>query len=552
MNSKITLATFFLASTLGMVGCNKKSDDPIPATFEPVTFKFGSESTAVTISNPSQQVKNLPRSCDVTNMAASVALPAGYSITPDPSALKDYTKGVTFTITNAGGGTYTVQIFAPAYHSVDNPYGIYNVKQLSDIRFGLNDSYVLMNDIVMPELSAANAAATTGISDYAGHGWFSIGATYVNGGHVIFRGSLDGQNHTIKNFVSIYRGNNPNPDGIDPARNGKNTDGLFGYAIGATFKNIHIQPGTAGIADFTPDGAYGNVGALVGLADSSNISNCRVTGTSLITGGQYTGGLIGKAMNSQVAKCYVTLTPATGSYALITGGDGGGLIGSVFGSQVSDSYASGSLMGAGTIGGLIGSANTTNVNSCFASVAVTETPFNTAASLIAPNSLGGLIGLVTSNTATVIQNCYATGSVSGANGTNTDFHKGTRIGGLIGSIGNSPVLKVNFCYANGAVSRIWTNASSPFLIGGLVGTTANNVFITSSLCTSYWDKSTTGQDFLGGGNASLAPDNGHTANAESTADMKLASTYVNWDFSAIWVISAGTNNGYPTLRSINK
>ena len=32
-----------------------------------------------------------------------------------------------------------------------------------------------------------------------------LDATYVNGGHVIFRGSLDGQNHVIKNFTSIYQ-----------------------------------------------------------------------------------------------------------------------------------------------------------------------------------------------------------------------------------------------------------------------------------------------------------------------------------------------------------
>jgi hypothetical protein len=61
-----------------------------------------------------------------------------------------------------------------------------------------------------------------GISDYGQYGWYSIGSRYVDGGHVIFRGSLDGQNHVIKNFTSTYRpSNNPLPAGIDPGRYAK-------------------------------------------------------------------------------------------------------------------------------------------------------------------------------------------------------------------------------------------------------------------------------------------------------------------------------------------
>src|SRR4029079_11417141 len=108
---------------------------------------------------------NMPRGVDAKQLAASAVLPAGYSITPAPGSAQDYTKGVTYTVTNSNGKTYTVQITIPSYDAVTNPYGIYTPKQLSDIRKGLTDSYVLMNDIQLPDLTAANAASTTGISD---------------------------------------------------------------------------------------------------------------------------------------------------------------------------------------------------------------------------------------------------------------------------------------------------------------------------------------------------------------------------------------------------
>ena len=200
-------------------------------------------------------------------------------------------------------------------------------------------------------------------------------------------------------------------------------------------------------------------------------------------------------------------------------------------------------------------ANTCTIKTCYASGNVAEIPYNAFGSLIAPNSLGGLIGTVSSAspaTDYIIQNCYALGAVTGANGSNTDFHKATRIGGLIGQIANSsgPV-SVTFCYATGHVTRVWTNATAPFLIGALAGNTPNDVFITSAVCTNYWDKTTTGQTNLGGGNGALAQDNGFTANGKTTAEMKTAATYANWDFSAVWNIGSGTNNGYPYLRTVS-
>jgi len=555
MKFKLLIALTLVVS--GIVSCKKGSDDPQPGGFEAITFKFGADATSISIDQATKTLKNMPRGTDVTQLVATAVLPAGFSISPDPTTPKDYTKTVTYTITNAQGGKYTMQITVPVYDAVSNPYGVYNAKHLSGIRNGLNDSYVLINDIVLPDLTATDAAATVGISDYATYGWYSIGTAYVNGGHVIFRGSLDGQNHTIKNLRSIFREGLDQPQGIDAGHNGKSMDGLFGYAAHATFKNIGIQLASAGInGNSVSSGSYSPVGALIGRADTCTFINCFVSGNGTITGGQQVGGLIGRASYSNISKCYSAIANQAGSFSINAFGDAGGLIGSAFNSEIIDSYSSTSVLSAVNVGGLIGSISTSTVKTCYASGNVTELQQNTTGGLIPFNALGGLIGSVSavSPSNSLIQNSYATGSVSGANGSNISFHQGSRIGGLIGQISNATTgpVSVTFCYATGTVSRVHTSTVVPYLIGGLVGTTANNIFISSSNCTNYWDKEKTGQTYLGGGNSALAQDNGFTTNGKTSSEMKTGSTFVNWDFSSVWIMSAGSNNGYPYLRSINR
>ncbi|MBO9203912.1 MULTISPECIES: DUF5018 domain-containing protein [Niastella] len=544
-----TIGTFLLA--VGLFSC-KKDKDGGAASFQSITFKFGADSTAITIDNAVQEIKHMPRGIDVTKLAAAAVLPAGYSISPDPSTATDYTKGVTYTVKTGEGKTYTVQITVPVYDPVNNPYGIYNAKQLSNVRNGLNESYMLMNDIQLPALNAAGSSST-GISDYEDYGWYSIGTKYVDGGPVVFRGSLDGQNHVIKGLTCLFR-DNTQPTGIDAGHRYKSNSGLFGYAVKATFKNIGIQLAATGIVERSADGSngLGYIGSLAGFTDSCTFTNCYVNGNNtVVTGSQYTGGLIGSAQNATVSKCYANITAPAGSYA-VSANDAGGLIGTAYNSEIADSYAACSILGTVNVGGLVGAVNSCTVKTSYASGNVVELPFNTTSSLTAPNSMGGLVGTLSSipTIACKIQNCYATGAVTGANGTNSDFHKGTRIGGLVGQIATSAnIVLVTNCYVCGVVSRVHTSATAPFLIGALVGTTPNGIFITSGTCTNYWDKTTTGQTNLGGGNGNFAFDNAFTTNGKTTQEMKAAATYANWDFSSVWSVASGTNNGYPYLRS---
>jgi len=544
-----------LVTMIIVISCKKNEDVPLPVEHKAVTFKFGQDAISFVIDQDSQIVKNMPRTTDVTQLTATVELPTGYKISPEPGTAKDYTSPVTYTITNDRGQTYTKKIVVPVYDSLNNPYGVYTAKHLNDIRNGLNKSYVLMNDIELPEMTDANAAEKTGISDYATKGWYSIGSKFVNGGNVVFRGAIDGQNHVIKNFTSSFRGANEMPAGVDAGRSGKSYDGLFGYAARATFKNIGVQLASAGINDVATDGgSYGNVGGLIGNADTCTVTNCFVTGNATISAGQYTGGLIGRTTYSTISKSYSALTPAAGRFGISSGGDAGGLIGYMMYTDVTDSYSSNSIISAGNIGGLVGNINTSTIKSSYATGNVTEIAFNANPGFVPTNVMGGLVGAATSATSsrTIIENCYAVGAVAGANGSYTTFHKATRIGGLIGQVSSAVPVSVTNCYAAGQVSRAVSNTTAPFYIGGLIGNTVNNILVKDGASTNYWDKEKTGQNTLGGGNATTAADNGFTVNGKTSADMKTQASFVNWDFSTVWTISSEKNNGYPILRSNNR
>ncbi len=544
-----------LALLTGAFACHKnQAAAPAPPPPPPVLpvnvqFEFGSGNSPITIDSTNKILRNLPAGCNLQKLAATVVLPSGYNISPDPSTVQDYTKGVNFTITGSQG-SYNIKLTALPYDTVTNPYGIYTVKDLSNVRHYLNGYFVLMNDIQLPGLTDANADATTGISDYDTYGWYSIGSHYVNGGHIIFRGSIDGRNHVIKGLSIAYRGSGAvMPAGTDTVpHSGKSNEGIFGYAIGGRFKNIGIQL-AGGIVGISSDEARGGVGALVGYADTCKFDNCYVTGTGTVSGGQDVGGLVGALRTGIATRCYSSITHSSGNFAVI---NGGGLIGSAYFSTITSCNTNADVTGTYTLGGLIGSVSTCTIQNSYAAGTVVEAA-SIGGSLIPFNTLGGLIGFVTSiaPSSTLINNCYSVGTVTGASTGNASYLGSSSIGGLIGNISpNASKVTVGNCYAAGAVTRTFNNTdpSTP-LIGGMVGNTFNGVFATAGgTSTNYWDRQTTTQTNLGGGSAVIAQDNGLTANGKTTTELKTQATYSGWDFTATWGIDQSKNNGYPYLR----
>ncbi len=181
------------------------------------------------------------------------------------------------------------------------------------------------------------------------------------------------------------------------------------------------------------------VGGMVGWTDKGMITFCQATG--IVKGFFDVGGLIGFSgyQNStiQVSNCHATgkvIGNGAGNYCI------GGLVG-YSGGIINNCYATGTVDGEESIGGLIGEHGGKTTNS-YASGNV-KGSFD----------IGGLIGFNGfPGSLTVVEDCYAAGSVTGYR----VFNYG--IGGLAGYSGGA----INKCYALGAIS-------GEDAVGGLVG-----------------------------------------------------------------------------------
>ena len=147
-----------------------------------------------------------------------------------------------------------------------------------------------------------------------------------------FRGTFDGQGHSIHNY------------------NGES--GIFGSVEGATIKNV-------GMDNAIMSNSKG--GALVYHAKNSEITNCWMTG--LVTAGGTCGGLIGEITDSTVSSCLVDMSISNSTSSSYSGN----LIGKVNGNcTISNSgginHRSGNALHTDLIGVLNGVANVTN---CF-------------------------------------------------------------------------------------------------------------------------------------------------------------------------------------------
>lgn len=150
--------------------------------------------------------------------------------------------------------------------------------------------------------------------------------------------------------------------------------------------------------------------------------------------------------------------------------------------------------------------------------------------------VGGLVGNV-DNAARTIINCYSRANVSGSG----------MVGGLVGTITSS---RIENSYAAGEVTLV-NPSNDPYygdhgnlialykdFIGGLVG--ANNPYSdeygVNVLKSIYYDNNVSKQNDDGKGTK------------KSSADMKIKSTFTDWDFDTIWDINPNINDGYPHFK----
>src|SRR6218665_1597431 len=246
----------------------------------------------------------------------------------------DFSLPVTFTVIAPDGTTaknYTVGIVP--YDAKANPYGIYTVKHLVDVANGLDKSFLLMNNIDLPNADAAGAAVT-GISDYAAAGWKPLGE------HHNFAGIFDGGNFSINNLYV-------NREWVSA--------GLFGRTQG-TVKNLGVN----GIISRTAVTGM-NAGILAGFS-SGIIDKCYVAGnvsSALAPSSFSAGGLVGHVSGGTISNSYATGNVSSTSTSSTSTSAAGGLAGYVERGAISNSYATGnvSVPSSSSAGGLTGRNN---------------------------------------------------------------------------------------------------------------------------------------------------------------------------------------------------
>jgi hypothetical protein len=244
-----------------------------------------------------------------------------------------------------------------------------------------------------------------------GSGWTPIGEPDHE-----FRGTFDGNGHTIKNLYILA--------------NGTSNSGLFGIIHGATLKNFGVE---SGVIEGTV-GDSSNLG-LVGIAQNSstidqvfNGIHISVSGASGNSGTVRAGGISGRLLDgSEIINSYntgnvsVTNVSESNIYPQV-----GGIAGFVDSSHIYRSY------------------NIGNITSLSASSTV--------------DNAGGIVGAATGgSTAPLLINVYNLGDVEG--------RTGFSVGGILGN-GSSAI--INYAYTAGKI----TSASDLFDRRG-IGNTSN-------------------------------------------------------------------------------
>lgn len=284
--------------------------------------------------------------------------------------------------------------FAGGDGTKENPWKIKTREQLAALSNYLGSKgsgryFCLSSDI----LFSAEDFAAGGEFYNKGLGWQPIGSQ--TDANQMFRGSLDGRGHVIRNLTV----NRPQAPDI----------GLFGYTRGAIIKDLRLE-------NLTFTGST-NVGGLTGTDRGSTFQNVSVTGT--VSGQKTIGGLVGYAENTILTRCgsdcQVSASLLSMNYTEIS--SAGGLMG--YGQEVeaAECYALGTLScttsayegrtsGYIYAGGLIGCLKSGSVARSFVKGIVSG---STAAPSSAGDAyVGGLVGYLHVST---VEDSYTQGNI---------------------------------------------------------------------------------------------------------------------------------------------
>lgn len=284
-----------------------------------------------------------------------------------------------------------------------------------------------------------------------------------------------------------------------------------------------------------------HIGGLVGsFGQELRAFDSRSSGTIEIYQGYYIGGIIGNLSGKgSMFNCHSKTSIKCSNYLHCAGGlEGGGnfsinncffigniesasgdniggLVGYGYGKEntIIDSYSKINLKvdeTSGNIGGLVGAGNN-NIIRCFSEGEIT---LKNHGDIL---YVGGVIGKFSGNSSTSINNSY---SKIVLNIKSDEVCQG--IGGFLGGTDYSSSFSIWHCYFSGKI-----NVTDGIYIGAFGGEYGNYPNVTecyynSTACNLYDEY----------------------AEAKTAAEMKKASTFINWDFVDIWDIEEGKDTPY--------
>lgn len=391
---------------------------------------------------------------------------------------KDYEQITTMYGQNGNGH------FTTGEGTKEDPYLVSTLDDLKAINDGLSYHYKLTGDI-----------DATGVTTSMG----------------ILTGGLDGDNHSISNYV-IKGG------------------GLFSSLDGAEVTNLKL-------ADIKVTSNSNQAGALARKATDSTIDNVHVINPA-IKSAYYAGGLFAEISNTSIDNSSVEGDSSESYIESIS--YVGGLVGQMDTSKpstISNSHATIEIRGVKSLGGLVGiSSPTSTIEKSYydGDIKVKTTLEYTESESI----VGGLVGLGNGS----ISESYSKGTITEIGGSDDTDRVGGLVGYFRGNINNS-YSHMNIIVKGDEVGGLVglqegsiLNSYAKGIVGfrskggGLVGSK-----VSGATTLSYWDTEASGVEVSAAGSG------------KTVEQMLTPTTYMTWD-TAIWDMKQGS---YPTLKAVS-
>jgi len=399
-------------------------------------------------------------------------------------------------------GTTNWGFIIPITHQTTVPVGytgIYTPQDLDSVRNNLSGNYIMMNNI-----------------DLASWGnWMPIGSGASNN---YFSGIFDGNGYAIRNMQIE----------IEDVTSLEYV-GIFGYISQGSINNLALKSGNINIT-YAPNSVAGKVGGIAGmLLNSGRIDNCFYEGVVFNQSQDsaiIAGGIVGSASGT-INNCYSKGSVVSKSESNTKLVRSGGIAGYSNG-PISNCYNDCTVLsysGADSIaGGITGETQGSLLQKCYNSGLVGASS-TTDSGYARAGGISGHIG------GTIVRNCYNNGTISAI----SEIRCYT--GGITGTIPlASPTASITYCYNTGLINGSSGNSQDYF--GGIAGYTGSSITSTYYLDTTA-ETGVKQDEYLSTQIRSL-----------SDSQMKLQSSYRNFDFDTVWAIDPDTNNGYPYLQGL--